>query len=115
MALSFVKSWHPNLNMGLLAAHRASTKVELAVMAEPLATWVSDLASYAAWDEYVLERAADGTPLLEDDYALTLGDPEGSANETGDKEIYSSVGLYVDTEGEADTGASNGVGGASTS
>ncbi|KAI5014484.1 hypothetical protein ZWY2020_055874 [Hordeum vulgare] len=73
----------------------------------------SDLASYAAWDIYVPERAADGMLLPEDDYVLALGNPEGSMDKTCGKEISSSARAYTETE-EADIGATIGADSAST-
>ncbi|KAE8772852.1 hypothetical protein D1007_55113 [Hordeum vulgare] len=110
MALSFMMSSHP----AEMATRRAGTKAELAAFAEPRAARASDLASYAAWDMYVSERAAGGTPLLEGDYALPLGDPKGSTDKTGGKENGSSAGVYADTE-EAGIGVTIGAHGASTS
>lgn len=55
MAPSFIMSWHPGLDLELLAACREGTKVELAMTVEPRAAQASELASYARWDVYVLE------------------------------------------------------------
>ncbi|KAI4980535.1 hypothetical protein ZWY2020_021020 [Hordeum vulgare] len=130
MVINFVKSWHPDLDMGMLTSRRVCTEVELATrhacMEEELATVadlavrVSDLTSFAEWDAYVPEQAVDGTPLLEDDYALAFDEAEGSADETGGEEIGCTTEAYVDAGGEAHTAASieaawAGADGASTS
>lgn len=99
MAVSFVISWQPGLDLEILAAHQEGMEVELVATAEPRAAPARNIASYVEWNVYVLERAFDNAPLLEHEYALALGDSDGSSDETGSNETGSSADMYSPTWG----------------
>lgn len=108
MALSFVLSWYPRVQLAQLATRGAEAEEDLVRRRDDLAAHASDLGSFTPFDEYVGERAAGGTLIPEDDYWLAFGDPEGSAAETAaDEEAGSSVGAYAETDpgAEVDTNA----------
>ena len=64
----------------------------------------SELASFAAWDEYVPEHGADGAAVPEDSYGLAFDDPEGSECEMVDD--GSDTDDYASSEPSRDAGAS---------
>lgn len=106
MALSFVLSWYPKVDLAQLATRRARAEENLAQLSVTLAARTSDIASYTPFDEFIRERATDGAGIPEDTYGLAFNDSEGSAGETADEETGSSTGAYAETTpgAEADTG-----------
>lgn len=82
MALSFVLSWYPDVELEQLATRRAEADLEPRL--DAIGARASDLASYVDLDAFVRERAEDGTELPEDSMGPSLNDEEeGSEEETG--------------------------------
>lgn len=105
MALSFALSWYPSIDLGRLTARWAGVEEDLVRRVTPLAVRASDIASFSPHDEFILERAADGTALLADDFGLAFEDPDDSEGETEGEGTGSSTGAYADANAEEDTGA----------
>lgn len=83
MALGVVLSWYPTIRLDQLRARRARAEADLAERATQIAVRASDIASFTPYEEFVPERAPDGTELPANDFGLALEDPEGSSAETG--------------------------------
>lgn len=83
MALSFVLSWYPDVELGQLATRRAEPDLE--PHAGAIGVRTSDLASYVDLNAFVRERVEDGTELPEDTFGLPLNgeEVEDSEEETG--------------------------------
>ena len=97
MALQFVLSWHPDLQLDALMGQRAGSKQLLQEQAGRIASRAGYIAEFAFHDEFHPLRTEDGAVVDGDDYGLLLHDPEGSSEE---------MGVYGDAEAEEDTGAS---------
>ena len=97
MALRFVLSWHPDLQLDALMGQRTGSEQLLQEQAGRIASQASYIAEFAFHDEFHPERTEDGRAVHGDHYGLPLQDPEGSSEETG---------VYGNLDAEEDTGAS---------
>lgn len=101
MALGFVKSWYPSMEMDQLATRRA--EVDLALHSEVMTTHATALASYANLDEFVKDRAKDGTELPEDNLGLALNGEEDIEEETDSSSEGDRSETPADEEDDADS------------
>ncbi|KAI4977997.1 hypothetical protein ZWY2020_014551 [Hordeum vulgare] len=117
LALRLAKSWYQNLDLGKLAAQRASLKEELLALEDQLQVRASGIASFAAWDEFGLEHDADGNVVLEDMFYMQPYDAEGSSAEADFEEeaADSSSKAYADSTTKNGVAGARGRDGASTS
>lgn len=75
MALSFILSWYPTVDLSQLATRRS--QADLVPHKDAIVTHAAALASYTDPDEFVRDRADDGTEVSEDIFGLDLdGDEE---------------------------------------
>ena len=105
MALWFVLSWHPDLQLDALMGQRASSEQLLQEQAGRIASRDSYIAEFAFHVEFHPERTEDGWVVDGDDYSLLLHDPEGSSEETG---VYRDEGADEDTGASLDPEAARG-------
>lgn len=75
----------------------------------------SDIASFSAWNEFSLEREADGNVIPEDQFQLALHDVDGSSDETAFKDADSSNEAYPDSTARGGAEGTRADDGTSTS
>ena len=79
MALRFMLSWHPDLQLDALMGQRAGSEELLQEQAGRIASRASYIAEFAFHEEFLPERAEDDGVVDADDYGLLQNDPEGSS------------------------------------
>ncbi|KAI4994440.1 hypothetical protein ZWY2020_034081 [Hordeum vulgare] len=100
MALRLAKSWYRNLDLGKFASQHDGLEAELQGMEEALRVRASDIAEYAVWGDFLLERGEDGGVITEDLHGLQPYDPDGSSDEAAramESTAASSGAAYADS------------------
>ena len=93
MALRFVTSWYPGVDLGLLAMMREVPEAERVAHEGALVRRANELASYVDPDELLPALCEDGEPVAEDSFGI----PQGPGDEeVVDESTASSTGS--DTE-----------------